>query len=237
MGLQMSFIRTVDNGGIWVLHFARPPVNAIDLDLITALYEGLCKAADTSDCRGIVITGDPPAFSAGVDFKVVPQYDTQKRQEMIRSINRSIQILYGLPKPTVAAINGHALGGGLVAAIACDFRFAAEGSYQLGLIEITAGIPFPAVPMVVVKSELDRNTARSLTLSGSTFDPGSTPATKFIDQIYPPEKLIEIAINRAEASSKLRAYGKVKRQLKAEALNSIEKIVKEENDPMLHEWI
>jgi enoyl-CoA hydratase len=108
----------------------------------------------------VVVTGDPPAFSAGIDYKAVPSYDAATRREMVGLVNRSFLKLYGLSRPTVAAINGHALGGGLVLALACDFRLAAEGSYQLGLTEIAAGIPFPAAPMVVVQSELDRKAAR-----------------------------------------------------------------------------
>lgn len=233
----MPLVRTTDHGGVWVLHLARPPVNAIDLSLATALGEALGAAAESHQCRAVVITGDPPAFSAGIDVKRVPRYDATQRREMLCTINRTAQTLYGLPKPTVAAINGHALGGALVVALACDFRLAASGSYQLGLTEITAGIPFPAVPMVVVQAELDRNTARALTLSGATFGPGDPLAAKFIDQLCPPEGLVEAAVQRAAAASKLSAYAKVKRQLKADALERIDRIVKEQRDPMLRDWI
>jgi enoyl-CoA hydratase len=233
----MELIRTEDHGGIWVLSFARPPVNAIDLSLIDAFYNSIRSAADSDSCRAVVITGDPPAFSAGVDVKLVPRYDDAMRAEMIRGINRTIHQLYRLPKPTVAAINGHALGGGLVVALGCDFRFAAEGAYLMGLTEITAGIPFPAVPMAVVQAELDRNPARYLTLSGVTFGPTDPLAATFLDGTCGPQQLMDVAIARAKAAAELPVYAKVKHQLKAAAFDWTDRIVKDDNDPMLRDWL
>jgi enoyl-CoA hydratase len=194
------------------------------------------EAAAAEACRALVVTGDGPAFCAGIDVKVVPRYDAGTRRDMVREVNRAIGRLYGLPKPTVAAVNGHALGAGLVLVLACDFRLGTDGSYQLGLPEITAGIPFPAAPMLVVRSELPQNVARSLTLTGVSFGPRDGPAAAFLDEVVPPDRLLEAAIARARSASELRAFATVKRQLKAEALRRIEEIVDGEADPMLREW-
>ena len=89
---------------------------------------------------------------------------------MIRTIDRCLLELYRLPKPTVAAINGHLFAAGFVLALACDVRLAAIGGYRLGVTEVGVGVPFPAVPLLVVQSELDASTVRNLLLSGRTFD-------------------------------------------------------------------
>lgn len=97
-----------------------------------------------------------------------------------------------LARPPVNAIDlelVHALGGGLVLGLACDFRIAAEGAYSLGLTEVTAGIPFPAGPMAVVAFELDRAAARRLVLSGSVHEPASPAAAAFVDEVRPPSGL------------------------------------------------
>lgn len=74
--------------------------------------------------------------------------------------------LYGPPIPTVAAVNEHALGGGLMIALGCDVRFVARGAHKLGLTQVTAGVPFPAVPIAVAHAELTPSAARRLVLTG-----------------------------------------------------------------------
>jgi enoyl-CoA hydratase len=231
------FVNVTTHDGVWLLSVARPPVNAIDLALVNELDERLAEAEGSPACRAAVLTGSSSAFSAGIDVKVVPTYDAATRAEMIRAVNRMVLRIYGLPKPTVAAINGHALGGGLVVALACDFRFAAEGSYQLGLTEVTAGIPFPAAPMIVVRSELDPGTARTLTLSGAVFGPADPPAARFIDRLLPRERLVAEAIQHAAQAASAPAYAAVKRQLRADALKEIARIVERDEDPLLRSWL
>jgi enoyl-CoA hydratase/carnithine racemase len=232
----MRLVESSDQDGIRVLAIARPPVNAIDLALVRALGDVLVETAGARNCRGVVLTGGEGIFCAGIDVKTVPHYDAPTRQEMIRGINRTILGLYGLDKPTVAAIGGHALGGGLVLALACDFRLAAAGHYRLGLTEITAGIPFPAGPMTVVLAELDHSAARSLVLSGQVFEPTAPSAAAFLDELVEPERLRDAAVARAASLAAAPAYAVVKRQLKAEALRRLERIVADDADPLLRTW-
>jgi enoyl-CoA hydratase len=231
-----AVIRTIDRDGVRIVSFARAPMNAIDLSFVMALGACVEDAADSAACRAVVLTGDPPAFSAGIDIKAVPAYDAATRADMIRRINRCVLQFYGLPKPTVAAINGHALGAGLVLALACDFRLAAAGSYRLGLTEVTAGVPFPAAPLLVVQAELDHDVARRLTLSGAVFGP-EDPFASFIDDVVPRDQLIERAIDRAASAARAPAYAAVKRQLRAATLERIADVVQRDADPLLAGWI
>jgi len=232
----MALVTASDHGGVRVLRVDRPPRNAVDLSLITALGAAIDAAAADDAVQALVLTGTASAFSAGVDVKVVPTYDRAARAEMIRGIDGTILTLYGLPKPTVAAINGHALGGGLVIALACDVRIAAAGSYSLGLLEVTAGIPFPAGPLIVVQSELDPQTASTLALTGRTIGPSDELAMRFIDAVVPAETLLATAVERARTLAGLRGYAAVKRQLRAAALARLKAIVLEDSDPLLDDW-
>ncbi len=233
----MSVVRIVERGSVWVLSFARPPMNAIDLDLVNGFAECVARAAAADACRALVVTGDPPAFCAGIDVKVVPAYNPDTLRSMVRTVNRTVRSLYGVAKPTVAAINGHAIGGGLVIALACDFRLAANSSYKLGLTEIAAGIPFPAAPMVVVQAELEPRSARHLVLSGATFGPTDPLAAAFVDLVVEPERLIDRALEQAASASRLPSYATVKRQLRGDALRQIDDIVTNDRDPMLQTWM
>jgi enoyl-CoA hydratase len=230
-------VRVEDRDGVRVLALARPPVNAVDLPFAEAIGEAVEAAAADPGCRAVVLAGGPPAFCAGVDVKAVPAYDAATRAAMIRRINRTILALYGMPKPTVAAVGGHAIGAGLVVALACDFRLVSDGAHRLGLTEITAGIPYPAAPMVVVRAELDRRTARELVLSGRVFGPDDPAAARVFDAVLPAERLLEAAADRARVAAGLAAYAVVKRQLKGEALARIARIVETDDDPLLAGWI
>jgi enoyl-CoA hydratase len=85
---------------------------------------------------------------------------------MVSHINRAITMLYGLPTATVAAVNGHTIGGAFVVMLACDTRIAADTGAKLGLTEVTAGIPYPACSMEVVKAEIEPSYRRHLVLTG-----------------------------------------------------------------------
>ena len=213
--------RAEDRDGVRVITLARPPVNAIDLELVESLTEHLVEAEAATGCRALVVTGGTRAFSAGVDTLVVPKYDEARRERMGLAINRMVHALYGLAKPTVAAVNGHALGGGLVLALACDFRIGADADYHLGLLEVTAGIPFPAVPMIVVKSELSPRAARRLALGGERFSPQHPLAAEILDEVVPAGRLLEAAVERAIALADLPGYAAVKRQLRDQTLGEI----------------
>jgi enoyl-CoA hydratase len=232
----MDLVTASDHGGVRLLTVSRPPRNAVDATLVAALSDAVATVAHDDSCRALVLTGAGPAFSAGIDVKVVPTYDRAARAEMIRGIDRMVLAIYGLPKPTVAAVNGHALGGGLVVALACDVRLAAAGAYTLGLIEVTAGIPFPAGPLVVVQSELDPHTAGRLALTGCTFGPDDPLAARFLDAVVPPETLLATAVERARTLAGLRGYAAVKRQLRAAALARLEQVLVDDADPLLADW-
>src|SRR5262245_8679212 len=124
---ERKLIGEEQRDGVRVLMLQRPPVNALDLALVGAILDALRGARTESDCAAIVLTGAPGIFSAGIDTREVPAYTPRRRAEMLRAVNRMIFELYALPKPVVAAVSGHALGGGLVLALACDLRLAARG--------------------------------------------------------------------------------------------------------------
>jgi enoyl-CoA hydratase len=144
--------------------------------------------------------------------------------------------LYGLPKPTVAAVNGHTFAAGFVLALACDVRYAAKAAYKLGITEVGAGIPFPACALMVVQAELEPSTARSLSLSGRTFASDDPVTAHFIDTFVAPERLLEAAVAEASAAAGRRAYAAVKAQLRAPLLERMRRCVDDDSDPLARNW-
>lgn len=224
-------------GAVAVIVLDRPPVNAIDLALADALFAAVAAARDDETCRALVVTGREGVFSAGIDHHAVPAYDAATQGRLLRTINRGIHSLYALPKPTVAALSGHALGAGLVLALCCDLRLAARGEFRLGLTEARAGIPFPAGPLTVVQAELAPDLARVLCLTGAVGDPESHLLGRTVDRVVAHHLLRAEAVRAAEELAVQPAFAVVKRQLRAATVARLADIVARDDEPMLAGWI
>jgi enoyl-CoA hydratase len=199
--------------GIAIVELSRPPVNALDRQTIEELTATFATTAEQA--RGVVLTGAGRCFSAGVDVKWAASADANERALAVRAINRMVSVVYSAPIPCVAAINGHAHGGGLVLALACDLRVATDGDASLALDEAAAGIPFPAGPLEVVRAELDPSVARELTLTARPFDTKRGLALRVLDELVSDTGLLDRALALARELAAHPAYGAVKSQLRA----------------------
>jgi enoyl-CoA hydratase len=230
-------IEIADHERVRVVRLNRPPMNALNFDLVGALSRAVEEALNDAHCDSIVLTGVRGVFSAGIDTREVAQYDAARRADMLRAINAMVLALYGSPKPVIAAISGHMLGGAFVLALACDVRFAAAGSFKLGLTESAAGIPFPAGPLAVVRAELSPVQQRVLALGALTDAPGSGRFDGVIDRIVDAPALIDAALAEARRLSALPAFARVKRQLRGATLDRLTQIVERDDEPLLNGWV
>ncbi len=124
--------------GIVQIRLNRPErLNALGVEMVAALAQAIANAI-ASQARVLLVRGTGRAFCAGADLKERRTMDEAARIEHNRAINAAVNALAAAPMPTVAVINGLALGGGCEIAIACDLRIAAEDS-QIGLTEARIG--------------------------------------------------------------------------------------------------
>lgn len=234
----MSLVQLSRIDDVAVATFARPPANAFNLDLVeefSARLEALTRAPPRN---GLIVTGSGAAFSGGVDFKEAPRYSPEQRRRMVQAINRTITLLYGFSGATVAAVNGHAIGGAFVVMLGCDARLGVQSANtKLVLSEVTAGIPYPACPMEVVKAELEPQARRVLVLTGSAISPDEARSLGILDELVSPDRLIARAVEVAKQRSALPSYLRVKEQLKRDRLRRMGEIVEAGDDPMLAHWI
>ena len=224
--------------GIVLLRFDRPPANAIELESATALETTLSRLEADGNVRAVVLTGRGAFFSAGLDLKLVPTYSATEQRSMIAAINRMVARIYGLALPVVIAVNGHAIAGGLVVALAGDYRIGSHGTYRLGLTETRVAIPYPAAPMAVVQAELAPAVARRWVLLARNAAPEDALADGVLDELQPAEALLPRALAMAEELAQLprAAYGRIKRQLRGPTLARIEAVINGE-DPLVRTWI
>jgi enoyl-CoA hydratase/carnithine racemase len=139
----MSDVLKVERQGggvVWLTIDRADAMNALSGEVLAGLENAVAALRDDRDCRAVVVTGaGNRAFSAGADLKERRGMTEAQTRARIDLINRAFDALARLPKPTIAAINGVAFGGGLELALACDFRIAVEAA-QLGLTEVRLGI-------------------------------------------------------------------------------------------------
>ena len=232
-------VRTEQQGAVCIVRLDRPPVNAIDVNLLRAADAVLQRLEEHSDAGAVVITGVGRSFSAGLDLKAVPLYTPAEQRETILTLNRVVTRLYRLPVPTIAAVNGHAIAGGLVLALACDYRIGPSARCELGLTEARAGIPFPVGPLAVVQAELSPPVLRRLTLIARNIGPEQALHDGILDELQPPERVLERALELAQERATIPrlAYQRVKHQFRAETLARMERCVDSNTDPLLDGWL
>lgn len=134
-----NIIFSIRDNIAWI-RFNRPDkLNAMNAQLLRELEKAIIECEENDDVRAIILTGSEKAFMAGADIGPLAKGDVSTGYGVAESTMKVQERLADLPKPTIAAISGYALGGGLEIALCCDFRLAAEGAV-FGLPEITLGI-------------------------------------------------------------------------------------------------
>jgi enoyl-CoA hydratase len=216
-----------------LLRLSRPPVNALWVDILGELEEALEREAKAGT-PAIVLTGAGACFSAGIDTKAAAAAGPDQEVAGVRAINRTVSTIFGLGLPVVAAVNGHALGGGLVIPLACDVIVATREPCKLGLTEVAAGVPFPAVALAALRARLSPPVFNNLCLTGRTFAPEEALALGVVDELCAGDLLERAATIAAELAA-FPAYGRVKEQVRAPQLAEMRELA--ERDPMLTTWL
>jgi enoyl-CoA hydratase len=166
--------------GIAVLTLARPPVNALDVDLCAAVADGL-RGPNVDGARAVVLTGAGRAFSAGVDLHRVVAGGAEYARRLLPALAEMFRTAFTLPVPLVAAVNGHAIAGGCVLAACADVVLMSEG--RIGLPEVRVGVPFPRSAVEVVRHAVGDVAARRLILGAETMSPADAAALGLVDRV------------------------------------------------------
>jgi enoyl-CoA hydratase/carnithine racemase len=129
------------DGGIGYITLDKPPANSYDGAFMEELAAAIEEVAGDDGVKvAVVRSGSSRFFCAGADVKAFTQNSTDANMEMIETAHRALARIAEIPKVFIAQIQGHALGGGLEIALACDVRFGARGGYKLGVPEVTLGL-------------------------------------------------------------------------------------------------
>ena len=176
----------------------------------------------------VVLTGQGDVFSAGIDFQysfdIFGSGSRDKIRQWYREYRGTNLRIFQYPRPTVAAVNGHAIAGGLITALVCDFRVAARNPARFGLNEVPIGIPMPAAYVEIIKYALGDQVAALATLRGKVYALEEAARLGFFHEVVEPGDLLATAISYARSITPdcNTAYAMSKKALHDDVLRKIE---------------
>ena len=233
----MPITRTQD-GSVDVLDLAMPGGNAIDHPFIEA-FEAALAECEASPARSLVLTAKGSVFSVGLNVVVAYEYDRAAMGAFVDAFDAMFLRLFTFPKPTVAAVNGHAIAGGCILAMACDLRIMQDGPFTIGVNEVAIGIPFPSVALEVARQAVPPTSWACVILEGRRFSPDEALTIGLLHGVARGENVREVALARAHRYDDLppRALARTKAELRAPVVAAIAARRSERRERFLDAWL
>ena len=193
-----------------------PAKNALGSEMMTWLLERLRDA----NGEPVLLTGSGDAFSAGLNLKEVASLDLEGMARFLRLLERCMSALYLYPGPTVALVNGHAIAGGCVLTLACDYRVATnDAKTRIGLNEVALGVRFPPRVLRIVRDRVPSASHVPVVLGAELFPPDRAMTHGLVDETSADAGTVARARLEALAAHPRDAYAATKRALRG-ALDS-----------------
>ncbi|MFX0087929.1 MAG: enoyl-CoA hydratase/isomerase family protein [Candidatus Hodarchaeota archaeon] len=183
---------------VCIMSLNRGVTNAINLQLVKEISKKLQMAREKANIHSIVLTSSNEKFFAiGFDIPELLQLNKEQFKEFYTEFNKLSLDLYTFPKPVVAALTGHAIAGGCILALCCDYRFIADGKKLMGLNEIKLGVPVPYVADCILRQLVGLFRAREITDIGDFYLPEKLMQLGLVDEIFPINDLVKKSVEKA----------------------------------------
>lgn len=170
-------------GGVCRITLNLPPLNIIDIPMLGDIQSAITRIQSEKDVKVLVIDHQGKAFSAGVSIR---DHTPDKVSEMIEKFHGVFRLLHSLAKPTLALVDGIALGGGCELATFCDMVIASDRA-TFGQPEIKVGV-FPPVAAIVFPHMIGRNRTLELLLTGDVIDAAEAKELGLINKVFPTQE-------------------------------------------------
>ncbi len=202
-------------------------------DVSVAGLEDALTRAEHEHAGALVLWGRPRCFSGGIDLELVREPDAATRTASLRRIARGLLALWNAPLPTVAAVTGHAVAGGAVLALACDWRIAADVEANIGLTETAIGLVMPTWATVIAQGALGTVGAEEAILGAAVLSPREAAEKGFVHEVVAgerfPLRVTEFATELTDLPTAV--YGATKRRLHSAASERAEALVDTDMGP------
>ncbi|HET6273752.1 MAG TPA: enoyl-CoA hydratase-related protein [Bacteroidota bacterium] len=179
----------------------RPPLNVMNIAMMREINAGLEILRTSPGAKVLVIKAEGKAFSAGVD---IADHTSDKVEGMMKEFHRTFELLHNFKIPSIAIVDGAALGGGCELAIYCDMVIASERA-KFGQPEIKVGV-FPPIAAAMFPRLIGRNRSLELLMSGETISAAEAERIGLINRVFPVEGFtqhVDTFLSKFTAQSKV----------------------------------
>jgi enoyl-CoA hydratase len=208
-------IDLTSDGDVAILRMAHGKANALDVEFCQAVAKALDEQRDSA-ARAVILTGSGTIFSAGVDLVRISAEDEGYVRRFLPALHKMFEAAFYLPKPLIAAVNGHAIAGGCVLACCADARIMARGQGRMGITEILVGVPFPALAYEVMRYAANPQYLPDMTLSGATYLSDEARTRGLVDEVIEPAELMDraMAVAKTFAAIPASTFAATKEQMR-----------------------
>ncbi len=190
----MNTLQISNTNDYQIIQLNNGKVNAISLEMISELTSAINAAESDTAVRGVIITGQPHYFSAGLDIKELYHLDEQGSEEFWGNFLKMVVALNRFSKPLISAISGFSPAGGCVIAICCDFRYMASGDkYVIGLNEVPLAIMVTEGIFHLYAHWIGERRAHQYLMEGKLHSGQEALAMGLVDQLVPLDELLATA--------------------------------------------
>jgi Delta3-Delta2-enoyl-CoA isomerase len=166
----MSTVRIEKTGSLATLRLDKARANAIDEPLVRDLAEAARAVGADPEVKGVLLaSAHPKVFSPGLDLVALTTLDRPAMERFMLLFAEMVWALYGLPRPVVAAVGGHAVAGGCILALTADYRVLRRGGAQIGLNEVKVGVPLPWSVCELLRASVPPHALAPVALLGRNF--------------------------------------------------------------------
>jgi len=183
--------------GIGTIRLNRPPMNALNFAVQDGLAAAAHEATVRKDVAAVVVYGGEKVFAAGADVKEMQPMSYTDMVDRSVALQASLIAIARIPKPTVAAITGYALGAGCELTLACDFRVAGENA-KLGQPEVLLGLIPGAGGTQRLPRLIGPARAKDMIFTGRFVSAQEALAIGLVDEVVPPDEVYAAARKRVE---------------------------------------
>jgi enoyl-CoA hydratase len=183
--------------GLATLVLSRPPTNAMTRQVYREIAAAAAEVGRRDDVAAVILFGGHEIFSAGDDMPELRTLTAPEAEIAARVRREAVEAVAAIPKPTVAAITGYALGAGLTLALAADWRVSGD-NVKFGATEILAGLIPGGGGMARLTRAAGASKAKDLVFSGRFFDAEEALALGLIDEMVAPDDVYDTAVAWAQ---------------------------------------
>jgi enoyl-CoA hydratase len=173
-----SGLKIEDHDGVRLLRMQFGSANALGPTVVTELRSALRASATPT-----VLTGERRAFSGGLNLLELSSYGREEMVEFVTHFSGLMLEALAAPYPLVAAVNGHAVAGGCVLAMACDRRVGVDGPFKVGMNEMAIGLTLPSVVTEILRGKLSPEHAHTVILGGALYPPSEALGVGLLDDV------------------------------------------------------